>query len=280
MKTQHRSLSTKSLLARVCLSLVHPLPRIFPLVVLAAGLIFLPDKCSAQLLPPGDFNGKSFQQWFLEYGQWAAPLSSPVGVIPFDPSRPNTFNGVRFLPVVDALSNRDFTTNLTIQEGTAIIGSPFFIYGERYDDGHEDNPDDPLLATIFEQTTIRTTLDGTVVLDGTASSLSNRRFGPSRFPEPIAYTVPQQRGPDGSPLGQGLFAVASAWTTGIGTMFTNLPVGEHTLRNENNSEFFGGAYSSTYHISVVPEPSSLVLLGSFMVGWSVCLRRRKVVRNT
>jgi hypothetical protein len=59
-------------------------------------------------------------------------------------------------------------------------------------------------------------------------------------------------------------------------MFANLSVGEHTLRNEYNSEFFGGAYSNTYHISVVPEPNSLVLLGSFMLGWSVFIRRRKV----
>jgi hypothetical protein len=229
-------------------------------------MMFLPNKCGAQLLPPGDFNGKSFQQWFLDYAQWAVPLSSPAGVIPFDPNRPNTFNGVRFLPVVDALSNRDFTTNLTIQDGTAIIGSPFFFYGERYDDGHEDNPDDPLIAQIFEQSTLRTTLDGVVVLEGTPGSLSNRRFGPSRLPELVAYTAPQQRGPDGSPLGQGLFATASAWTTGIGTMFNNLSVGEHTLRNEYNSEFFGGAFSNTYHINVVPEPTGLALLGVSFVG--------------
>ena len=41
-------------------------------------------------------------------------------------------------------------------------------------------------------------------------------------------------------------------------MYANLARGEHTLREEYNSEFFGGAYSSTYYISVVPEPSALV----------------------
>jgi hypothetical protein len=234
-----------------------------PLLVLAASLMCVPATCGAELLPPGDFNGISFNQWGREYAQWAEPLTLPEGVIAIDPSRPDTFNGVRFLPVVNTAEIRDFTTNLTIQEGTAIFGSPFFIFGERYDDGHEDNPADPLLATIFEQTTTKTTLDGVVVLEGTVSSLSDRNYGVFRFPEPIPYLEPQQRGPDGSPLGQGLFATASAWTTGIGTMFTNLSLGEHTLRNELNSEFFGGAYSATYHISVVPEPATgvLVLVG-------------------
>jgi hypothetical protein len=235
-------------------------------------LLLLPAICPAQLLPPGDFNGKSFQQWGGDYAQWAVPLSFPAGVIPFDPSRPDTFNGVRYLPVTNAFENRDFTANLTIQEGTALFGSPFFIYGERYDDGHEDNPADPLLTTIFDQTTTKTTLDGVVVLEGTVTSLSDRNYGVFRFPEPISYTEPQQRGPDGSPLGQGLFATASAWTTGIGTMFS-LSRGEHTLRMEYNSEFFGGAFSNTYHVSVVPEPSSICSLIAGLIGFGMVRRR-------
>jgi hypothetical protein len=234
--------------------------------------MFLPAKCSAQLLPPGDFNGQSFQQWGLDYAQWAAPLVYPEGVISIDPLRPDTFNGVRYLPV-GVFSSRDFTTNLTIQEGTALFGSPFFFFGERYDDGHEDNPADPIAVTLLEATRTKTTLDGIVVLEGTVGSMMDRKFGVSFFPEPIPLLEPQQRGPDGSPFGEGFFATAVAWTAGVGTMFDSLSRGEHTLRMEYDAEFFGGAYSSTYHISVVPEPTSLVPLGSFIVGWSVCIRR-------
>jgi hypothetical protein len=227
----------------------------FSLVVLIASLMAAATS-QAQLLPPGDFNGKSFQQWGLDFAEWGAPLSSPEFILP-DPSRQDTVNGVRYIPVA-AFGVKDFTANLTITPGTALFGSPFYFYGERYDDGHSDDPADPLLQTIMDGATVRATLDGVVLLEGTASSLSARQFGPSYFPQPIPYTAPQQRGPDGSPFGQGLFAIASAWTQGIGTMYTSLPRGEHTLRHEFNSEFFGGAYTATYHISVVPEPATLI----------------------
>jgi hypothetical protein len=254
-------------------------PRfVVPLVVLAAGWMFIPENCGAQLLPPGDFNGKSLVQWGLDYAQWAQPSTLPEGVVVVDPSRPDTVDGVRYLPVGE-FSIRDFTANVAIQPGTAIFGSPFFIFGEGYDDGHEDDPADPIVQMILDDTTVRTTLDGVVVLEGTPSSLSERQFGPSDFPEPIPYTTPQQRGPDGSPLGEGLFAVASVWTTGIGTMFANLSRGEHTLRNEFNSEFFGGAYSSTYTITVVPEPATGVLVGLVSVVGLGCSVRGRSLRG-
>jgi hypothetical protein len=235
-------------------------PFIILLVALTASGIVVPGTCQAQLLPPGDYHGKSLEQWGMDYAKWAVPLTFPAGIIPFDPARPDTFDGVRYLPVGE-FGIRDFTANLVIQPGIAVFGSPFFIFGEQYDDGHEDDPADPVVVTILEETTIRATLDGTVVLEGTPNSPSDRKFGPSHFQEPIPYTAPQQRGPDGSPLGQGLFSVASAWTTGTGTMFANLSPGEHTLRFDFNSEFFGGAYSSTWNITVVPEPATDALVG-------------------
>jgi hypothetical protein len=48
-------------------------------------------------------------------------------------------------------------------------------------------------------------------------------------------------------------------------MYAALPRGEHTLRHEYNSEFLGGAFSYTYHISVVPEPGTLMPGG--LVSW-------------
>ena len=247
---------------------------ILSLDVITAALILAATPCSAQLQPPGDFNGQSLAQWGVDYARWALPLTLHAGVIPFDPSRPNIFNGVRFLPVGE-FGIRNFTADLTIQPGTAVFTSPFFIYGERYDDGHEDNPDDPVLQTIFEETTIRTTLDGAVVLEGTPNSLADRKFGITNHPSPVVYSEPQPRGPDGSPLGEGFFAVASAWTTGTGTMFANLTPGVHTIRNEFNSEFFGGAYSNTYTITVVPEPATGVLAAiAGVVGFRWTVRRR------
>jgi hypothetical protein len=244
----------------------------FSLLVLIACVMVIPATCRAQLLPPEDFNGKSFEQWGLDWSEWAVPLVFPEGVVPVDPSRPDTVNGVRYLPIGGPPIGN---FNLTIQPGTALFGAAFGFFGEQYDDGHSDDPADPLFDTILEQATVRSTLDGVVLFEGTASSLSARQFGPSYFPEPIPYTEPQQRGPDGSPSGQGLFAIASAWTQGIGTMYAALPRGEHTLRHEYNSEFLGGAFSYTYHISVVPEPATLVLVGILsLLGWAASARGR------
>jgi hypothetical protein len=153
------------------------------LVVLAASWMLVPANGSAQLLPPGDFNGKSFNQWGVDWMEWAAPLVGPSYILP-DPSRQDTVNGVRYLPVV-GLEPRDYVANLTITPGTALFGAPFSLGGERYDDGHEDNPADPIIKTIFDTATARATLNGMVLLEGTASSLAARQFGPTYFAEPI-----------------------------------------------------------------------------------------------
>lgn len=245
---------------------------VFPSVVLVASLLLFPANGRAQLLPPGDLNGKTFQQWGVDWSIWSAPLTAPDFIVP-DPSRQDTVNGVRYLPVGPP-TIQHFTANLAIEPGIALFGSPFSFFGERYDDGHADDPADPIIPQILDGATVRATLDGVALLDGTASSLSARGFGPSFFTEPIPYTTPQQRGPDGSPSGEGLFAVASAWTYGIGTMFANLSPGEHTLLFEYNSEFFGGAFSSTYHITVVPEPGSLIPAGLGILGLVGCARWR------
>jgi hypothetical protein len=157
MKAQHRGL--------VC-----------SLLVLMASMA-APAICRAQLLPPGDFRGKSLDDWGLDYTQWA--IKTGLG----GQSLPDTVNGVRYLPPGFNVVN--FVTDFTIPQGTAIVGSPFFVFGERYDNGTEDNPNDPIIDTIFEGTTFRTAVDGNVVLEGQASAFPDRKFGVTVYSEPI-----------------------------------------------------------------------------------------------
>jgi hypothetical protein len=226
---------------------------VFALVALAAAWIFGAGSSRAQLLPPGDFNGKSFGQWGLNYAQWAD--ATALGV----PSFPDTVNGVRFLPIA-IFPVTELTANVTVQPGTALFGAPFILFGERYDDGTEDDPVAlaSLIDTFFAETTLRTTLDGMVVLEGTASSFTDRTFGVSVFPQPIPYNQPQ-------PRGENLNAVASLWTKGIGTMFAPLSPGQHTLRFEFNTILGDDPFSTTLHITIVPEPSSIMVLGAAVV---------------
>jgi hypothetical protein len=226
--------------------------------------MFLPAKCGAQLLPPGDFNGKSLDQWGLDYIQWA--IATGLG----GQTLPDTVNGARYLPTDFGVG--DFAADVTIQQGTALVRSPFFVFGERYDDGTEDNPADPILDTIFEGTTVRAAFDGSVVLEGLASAFPERKFGVTVFPAPIPYANPVPRGP-------GLNAVAALFGVGITTIYDGLTLGEHTIRDEFNSNFFG-VRSFTYNITVVPEPATLTLLGTVTLAWIVCVRRRASPRRS
>jgi hypothetical protein len=232
----------------------------FSLLIFAASLAVVPA-ARAQLLPPGDYKGKSLDQWTLDWSMWA--IATGLG----GQTLPDTVDGVRYLP--PNFGGGDFVADLTIPQGTGLVVAPFFVFGEKYDNGTEDNPTDPVIGSIFEDATIQTTFDGTVLLEGAASDFPERTSDVTVFPEPILYDEPQPRGP-------GLNAVAAIFGVGIGTIYDMLPIGQHTIRNEYNSpNFFGGPFSFTYNINVVPEPCTLVLivLGVITAGRIVRIRR-------
>jgi hypothetical protein len=236
----------------------HAHPPAIPLLVLTATWVFAPTTCSgigydggtqnggiiscpsttcsAQIVPAGDFRGKSLDQWGLDYQQWG--LKTGLG----GQTLPDTVDGVRFLP---PNLGSEFVANLTIQQGTPLVFLPFNVFGEIYDNGTQDNPNDPVIDEIFETSTIRTTFNGNVVLEGLASEFPDRTFGVTVFDEPILYAQPQ-------PRGFGLNSVTAIFGTGITAIFDMLPLGQHTIAHVYNSPFFGGTFTATYNITVAP----------------------------
>jgi hypothetical protein len=184
------------------------------------------------------FRGKSLEEWGVLASEWQ--VASGLG----DASNlSDTVQGVRLLP--PTIGGGEFEFDVTLEAGTAFELSSFFVFGEKYDNGTEDDPADPIIPIIFETTSIETALDGRVVLEGTTSDFEDLLFGPVAFDQPIIYSVPQPRGP-------GLNAVAATFVVGVGSVYPPLPVGKHTLENTIDSLFFGPTHV-IYNITVVPH---------------------------
>jgi hypothetical protein len=177
---------------------------------------------------------------------------------------PNTVNGVRYLP--PDLPGQPQVVNVTIPLGTALVSTPVFIFGERFDNGTVDSPTDPFIDAYFAAATIRITFNGNVLLDGPINSFPERKYGISLFPEPIPYSTPQPRGP-------GLNAIAATYQGGITAIYDMLPIGKHTIREEFNSTLVGPD-SITYNITVVPEPIGLIPVGIAAISFIGYGRRR------
>jgi hypothetical protein len=228
----------------------------FSLVVLLTSCVFAPATCQAQLLSPGIYNGKSLEEWTLDWGEWSIRTNDAGQTLP------DTVDGVRYGPAAPA-GAIESVFDLTLPQGTALAFSPFVIYGERYEDGSEDPVSAIADFMLFETATIEVTLNGNVVLEGLASGFPERKSGVRVFSEPVFYLEPQDRG--------GINAVASIFEQGVGVMF-DLPVGEHTITNVLASEFFGGPFTTTYNITVVPEPATVL---SLVFGTFVAIGRRR-----
>ncbi len=231
-------------------------------VVAATSFLLVAAESRAQLVPPGDFRGKSLDQWGLDYTAWAVAIGLGGQTLP------DTFDGVRFLPPDFEDAGPTFSASVTIEQGTPLVLLPVFAFGEMYAGGGFDDISNPLFDQVLPDVTIQTTLNGVVVLEGVASTFPERPFGRTAFPAPIPYAAPVDRGP-------GPDAVSAIWGLGVTTIFDGLPVGVHTLTNTYNSPNFFGSNSLTYTITVVPEPSALC--GLAMAGVGATLTRRRVV---
>jgi hypothetical protein len=195
----------------------------------------------SHLLPPQSHAfGTTLEQLGVRYAQRAIESGLGGGTDLSD-----RLGRVQFLPT--SLTEQVAVFDVTLRPGTPFFATPFFIFGERYDDPNvpDDTPQDVIALGLFETADIRVVLDGQVVLEGTGTELAPYMFGPTYFDEPIVYAEPQPRGPN-------LNATAALFVQGIGTLFHPLSVGQHTLVNTVHSDFFGD-FQFTYHITVSPH---------------------------
>lgn len=191
-------------------------------------------------LLPGQakFRGLTLEEWGVRSMEWQIAT-----VLGGQDDLSDSINGVRFLP--PGFGGGEFEFDVTLEAGTPFVHNGFFVFGELYDDGTQDDPTDPFIPIIFETTDVETILDGDVILEGTTSEFDDLLFGPVVLDDPIYYEFPEPRGP-------GLNAVAATFALGVGGVHPPLPVGEHTLENTIDSLFFGYTHI-TYHITVVPR---------------------------
>lgn len=226
--------------------------------VSAALLLLAPAVCSAQLLPPGDFRGKSLNHWGYDFSVWA--VATGLGGQPL----PDTVDGVRYLPA--NYGGGDFVADVSVPQGTPLVVAPFFVFGERYQDGSQDNPNDPIIDQVFAEAQIRTILNGNVLLDGSPNDYLDRKFGVTVLPSAIPYTAPRPNN-----------GVAATFIAGgVTTIYDGLSVGRHTIRNEFKSPLLGqNTFATfTYNVTVVPEPSAACYLIGSLVGFAAVRRRR------
>jgi hypothetical protein len=219
-----------------------------------------PSHSRGQLVPPGDFHGKSLSEWTLDWGEWATRTGLS------GQSLPDFVDNLHYLP---PNFGADFTASLTIPQGAAVLFSPYFLFGEKYDDGSEDLPSAIADFMLFEAAAFRTAFDGSTVLEGKASDFPDRKSGIRTFSPPIPYLVPEDRG--------GINAIAAIFEQGLGAIF-EVPLGQHTITNVFESEFFGGPFTQTYNITVVPEPGSFAGLGACSLGLLTTRRRMRSTR--
>lgn len=208
------------------------------LSVLVTGISATSARAEQPLPPNVKYRGKTVAEWSLLHNEWAIGTGLGEGSL-----LPDTIKKMRFLP--PGFGPGDFEFDVVVPPGTGIVSSPFFVFGELYEDGSADDPDElaDVLELILMLRTIEVRLDGEVVQSGTAEELSamGYGYGPTFFDAPIPYAEPQDRG--------GIFAIAALWTIGVGGVYHPMTPGQHSLVVESDGPFFG-PNSFTYNITV------------------------------
>ena len=130
----------------------------------------LGDGDQSPLMPPqSQAFGKSFEEWNVLWTQRSLEENLGGGT-----DIPNTVGRVRLLP--GDVGNPSPVFDVTLPPGTPFVATPFFVYGERYDDPNVPDDDPIALASVLQQifadVQVQIVLDGRVLLEGTGADLA------------------------------------------------------------------------------------------------------------
>ncbi len=167
--------------------------------------------------------GKALCEWMLLDNAWrlGGDQDNPEGKMVFLPDINSPEAGDGEWTYDEDLNQWSYAAEIDIclEPGQKFSMPLIFFYGEAYDDGTEDDPDDFDLVALLAPFEIQVYLDGELILDTLDEDIADYFYGPEYFDEEItddsAFSSPA--------------TTAIIWTSGYGFVHPPLSRGEHTL---------------------------------------------------
>ena len=167
--------------------------------------------------------GKSLTEWMTLDNSWrlGGEQSNPEGKMVFLPDiSSEAADGGEW--VYDEDSNTwtyAAEIDVALEPGQKFAMPLIYFYGEVYEDGTEDDPDDYDVEALLAAYDIQVSLDGDLILDTTDEDIGDSFYGPAYFDETIEFDEP-------NPYSGG---IGATWVAGYGFVHQPLSTGEHTL---------------------------------------------------
>mgnify|MGYP001099972438 CR=1 FL=1 len=242
-------------------------------VVMLLGGVLNPARAGI-LAPDGTYAGRTYNDWNIL--SWQVAYATPIvgGDHPyFSGGSLGTFDGVSLLAVPVGLVDDALTVDLTIQEGTAlfipVIGVSSSVWEAPPFHGDDEASLQANSQAILDQATgILAEIDG-VSVDIT----------PFRFVTPLFSWGPL---PADNVVGAPEGTISDAAAAGYYLLVLPPAVGEHTIRVAAalGGDFEGFGFNTTFRIQVVPEPASVTILASGVIGLLGVVGVRRARRGT
>jgi hypothetical protein len=227
----------------------------------------------AQIVPPnGTYGGRTYPQWQVKY--WQDLIATPVVNNRHPYLTPEAFgdqNGVVFLPDFPGAQ-----VDLTVSTETALLLSIISFESSVFEPPPDHGDDEASMRANSNMRVDQQAASGFFAqIDGVPVDLT-----PFRFETPLFEWGPL---PENNIFQFfGLTAPAGTTSLAVGAgyylLLEPLSVGNHVLHFGHGMA--GGAAATTYNVTVIPEPTSLIILGIAVVAGLVACRRSRQVGHT